>query len=173
MVREAPDKDPRKTTRPDCVWPEIQIGMSHAAKKASKARVGYREAKARQCSKLSGIFFIDREDEDYEETIKTARKKLETLLKAAMPCKMVARRCFKELREAVASEDTHPHKKIKYARVVQAHESTRKRLESTLPRNHEDHIAERGFNSLTRYNLVNKFSDAPSDENSGCDSSSA
>ena len=52
-------------------------------------------------------------------------------------------------------------------------ESTRKRLESTLPRNHEDHIAERGFNSLTHYTLVNKFSDAPSDENSGCESSSA
>ena len=38
-----------------------------------------------------------------------------------------------------------------------AHESTRKRLESTPQRNDDDHIAEKGFNSLTHYNLVHKF----------------
>ena len=55
---------------------------------------------------------------------------------------------------------------------MEAHESTRKRLESALPRNHDDHIAEKGFNSLTRYNLVHKFySHASSDEHSGCESS--
>ena len=30
-------------------------------------------------------------------------------------------------------------------------------MESTLPRDHEDHIAERGFNSMSHYNLVYKF----------------
>ena len=49
------------------------------------------------------------------------------------------------------------------------HQSTRKRLESTLPRNYDDHIAEEGFNSLIHYNLVDKSSNAPSDENSGCE----
>ena len=38
-----------------------------------------------------------------------------------------------------------------------AHESTRKRLESTLPRNHDDHIAEKWFNSIPHYNVVHKF----------------
>ena len=38
---------------------------------------------------------------------------------------------------------------------------------------HEDHIAEKGFNSLSHYNLVHKMcSYATSDENSGCKSSS-
>ena len=38
-----------------------------------------------------------------------------------------------------------------------AHQYTRKRLESTLPKDHEDHIAEKGFNSLSHCNLVHKF----------------
>ena len=39
---------------------------------------------------------------------------------------------------------------------VEADESTRKRLEGTLNKNHEDHIAGRGMNSLNHYNLVRK-----------------
>ena len=70
---------------------------------------------------------------------------------------METRKRFLELRETVASGDTHPHKKTMYACIVEAHESTRKRLLSTLPRNHDDHIAEKGFNSLIHYNLVDKF----------------
>ena len=41
---------------------------------------------------------------------------------------------------------------------MEAHESTRKRSESTLQRNHDDHIAEKGFNSLTHHHLVHIFS---------------
>ena len=73
-----------------------------------------------------------------------------------MPCKLGTTKRFKELRETVASGDTHPHKKTKYSCIVLAHESTRKRLESTLPRNHDDHIVEKRFNSLTYCNLVHK-----------------
>ena len=40
-------------------------------------------------------------------------------------------------------------------------QSTRKRLESTRPRNHEDHIGEKGFDSVTHYNLVHKFIPMP------------
>ena len=72
-------------------------------------------------------------------------------------CKEVTRKRFKELRETVASGDTHPHKKTMYPCIVETQESTRKRLESTLPRNHDDHIAEKGFNSLIHNNLVHKF----------------
>ena len=44
-----------------------------------------------------------------------------------------------------------------YACIVEARESTRKRLEATLPRNHEDHIADKGFNSINHNSLVRKF----------------
>ena len=70
---------------------------------------------------------------------KNARKKLEIPMGATMPCKMMTRRRLRKLWETVTSE---------------AHESTRKRLESTRPRTHEDHIAEKGFNSINHYNLL-------------------
>ena len=41
-----------------------------------------------------------------------------------------------------------------HACIVQTHDYTGKRLKSNPPRDHEDHIAEKGFNSLTHYNLV-------------------
>ena len=50
-----------------------------------------------------------------------------------------------KLRETVSSENTTLHKKKKYACIVEAHESIKKRLESTLPRKHKDDIAERVF----------------------------
>ena len=40
---------------------------------------------------------------------------------------------------------------------VEAHESTRERLESSPPKGYEDHIARKGYNSMTHYNLVLKF----------------
>ena len=40
---------------------------------------------------------------------------------------------------------------------MEAHESTRKRLESTHPRNHEDHIDEQGFNSISHHYSVQKY----------------
>ena len=45
----------------------------------------------------------------------------------------------------------------KHALIVEAHESARKRLESALPKDLEDHVAEKGFNSRSQYKLVHKF----------------
>ena len=39
--------------------------------------------------KLRGIYFIDPEDKEFKETIKNARKKLETPVAHAMPCKIM------------------------------------------------------------------------------------
>ena len=41
------------------------------------------------------------------------------------------------------------------------------RLEPTLPKDHEDHIAGKGYNSVSHYNLVHNFSDASSEERMG------
>ena len=38
--------------------------------------------------KLRGIYFIDPKDKEYKETIKSARKNLETPMAPTMPCKM-------------------------------------------------------------------------------------
>ena len=37
--------------------------------------------------KFRGIYFIDPEDTEFKETIKNARKKLETSVALALPCK--------------------------------------------------------------------------------------
>ena len=80
-------------------------------------------------------------------------------MEAATPCKNGNEEAF----ERVAGDRRRNPRfrpnsqKTKHACIVEAHESTRKRLESTLPRSHEDHMAERGFNSMSHYNLVHKF----------------
>ena len=51
--------------------------------------------------------------------------------------------------------------KTKHACIVEAHESTRKRLESSLPKIHEDHIAGKGHNSMSHCHLVRKFIPMP------------
>ena len=52
---------------------------------------------------------------------------------------------------------THGKSKWKLACVLEASESTRLRMEESLPNHHEDHIAGKGDNSLQDYNLVHKF----------------
>ena len=53
--------------------------------------------------------------------------------------------------------DHHTQKcKTFHACICEAHESTSKRIPETQHRGHDDHIAERGFNSMSRENLVHK-----------------
>ena len=97
--------------------------------------------------KLRGIYFIDFEDKDFEETIKNARKKLETSVAPAMPCKIM-KNC---------GSDGSNKIKTKLACILEANESTRLRMGNSEPSHHEDHIAGTGNNSLQHYNLVHKF----------------
>ena len=45
--------------------------------------------------------------------------------------------------------------------ILEASESTRMRMEESLPKYHEDHIARRGVISLQHFNLVHKFIPMP------------
>ena len=45
----------------------------------------------------------------------------------------------------------------KYACIVEADELLRNRMAGSPHKNHEDHIAGNGMNSLSRYNLEHKF----------------
>ena len=51
--------------------------------------------------------------------------------------------------------------KSKFACILDASESTRMRMEESLPKYHEDHIAVKGDHSLQHYNLVHKFIPMP------------
>ena len=98
---------------------------------------------------------IDPEDKEFKETNKNARKKLETPMSPAMPCKT----CKKSKKGEIRSKTNDF--KSKFACILEASESTRMRMEESLPTYHEDHIGGRGDNSLPRYNLVHKFIPMP------------
>ena len=87
--------------------------------------------------KLRGIYFIDPEDKEYKETIKNARKKLETSVAPAMPCKIM-KNC---------GSDGSNKNKTKLACILEANESTTLRMGESLPSHHEDHFAGKEDNS--------------------------
>ena len=73
--------------------------------------------------KLRGIYVIDPEDKEFKETIKNARKKLETSVAPAMPCKIM-KNC------GSGGSDKN---KTKLACILEANESTRMRMVNSEP----------------------------------------
>ena len=94
-------------------------------------------------------------DKEFIETIKNARKKLETPMAPAMPCKTT-----KKCKHGETRGKTNKFKS-KLACISEASESTRLHMEESLPNHHEDHIAGKGDNSLQHCNLVRKFIPMP------------
>ena len=120
--------------------------MSEAAQKKEEHHWDIEEAK-------SSIMFGNC-DGELKETFKNARKKLEIPMEAAMRGMLGTKK-----KSRVTDDETKGSNKIlktKQACIVEAHESTRKRLESSLTKDHEDHIAEKGFNSMSHCHLVHK-----------------
>ena len=68
-----------------------------------------------------------------------------------MPCKT----CKKNKHGETLSKTNDFQSKL--ACILEAGESTRMRVEETLPKYHEDHIAGKGDNSLQHYNMVQKI----------------
>ena len=104
--------------------------------------------------KLRGIYFIDPEDKEFKETIHNARKKLETSMTLANPCKI-----FKNNKNGGSGASNKI--KSKLACIQEASESTRLRMGESLSTHHEDHIAGKGDNTLQHCNLVHKFTPMP------------
>ena len=87
VVREVVDEK-QLTSRPDHLWPEIWKTMGKNAKLKEKHKWSNEKPHLDNARKLRGIYFIDPEDKKFKETIKNARKKLETPMGPAMPCKI-------------------------------------------------------------------------------------
>ena len=77
-----------------------------------------------------------------KKNIKNARKKLEMPMAPAMLCK-TSKKCKHGETRGKTNEF-----KSKLAWILEASESTRLRMEESLPNHHEDHIAGKGDNSL-------------------------
>ena len=77
------------TSRPDHLWPELWKSMGKNAKLKEKQKWSDEKLHLANARKLRGIYFIDPEDTEFKETIKNARKTLETSVAPAMPCKIM------------------------------------------------------------------------------------
>ena len=75
------------TFRPDHLWPELWTKLGRSAKLKEMQKWSKEKPKVDNARRLRGIYFIDPEDKEFKETIKNARKKLETPMAPAMPCK--------------------------------------------------------------------------------------
>ena len=60
--------------------------MGKNAKLKEKQKWSYEKPQLDNARLLRGIYFIDLEDKEFKETIRNARKKLETPMAPAMPC---------------------------------------------------------------------------------------
>ena len=140
----------RLTSRPDHLWPALWEKMGKNAKLKDQQKWSHEKPHHDNARKLRGIYFIDPEDKEFKETIKNARKKLETPMAPAMPCKI-----GKNNKKCGNGESNKV--KSKLACIMEASESTRIRIGESLPTHHGDHIAGKGDNSLQHYKLVHKF----------------
>ena len=108
----------QRTSKPDHLWPELWKSMGKHAKLKEKQKWSNEKFHLENARKLRGIYFIDPEDTEFKETIKNARKKLETSVAPAMPCKIL-KNCGSGASNKI---------KTKLACILEANESTRMRM---------------------------------------------
>ena len=125
--------------------------MGKHAKLKEKQKWSEERIHLENARKLRANCFIDPEETEFKETIKNARKKLETSVAPAMPCK-IAKNCGSDASNKIQT---------KLVCILEADESTRMRMRNSIQHHHEDHIAGKGENSLQHYNLVHKFIPMP------------
>ena len=127
-------------------WVEINKKTAYIQTRSFVARALEVNGKARQAEgekwseeklhlenerKFRGICFIDPKDTEFKETIKNARKKLETSVAPAMPCK-ITKNCGSGASNKIQT---------KLAFILEADESTRLRMGNSIPHHHQDHTA--------------------------------
>ena len=143
------------SSRPVFLWPELWTKLGRNAKLKEKQKWSNEKPKLDNARRLRGIYFIDPEDKEFNDTIKNARNKLETPMAPAMPCKTCKKSKHGETRSKTNDF------KSKLACILEADESTKLRMGESLPNHHEDHIAGKGEISLQHYNLVHNFIPMP------------
>ena len=143
------------TFRADHLCPELWTKLGRNVKLKERQKWAIEKPGLENARRLRGIYCIDPEDKEFKETVKNARKKLETPMAPAMPCKTSKKSTHGETRGKTNEF------KSKLACILEVSESTRLRMEESLPNHHEDHIAGKGDNSMQHYNFVHKFIPMP------------
>ena len=152
MVRWEVYKETNNLSSRHCMarYVEAYVWCSEKAKQ----RWAFEKPQLDNARELSGIFFIEPNDEEFKLTMKAPWRKLEVPMPAAMPCKIPIK----------SSGETHRNigkRKTKYACIVDVDESTRPKLEGAGHKPHQDYITAKGRNSTTHCSLVHKFIPMP------------
>ena len=120
------------TSRPDHLWPELWKSMGKHAQAEGEAKVVLTKSSIlKTLENCEGSISSTPEDKEFKETIKNARKKLETSVAPAMPLLKIMKNC------GSGGSDKN---KTKLACILEANGSTRMRMGNSEPHNHEDHI---------------------------------
>ena len=110
--------------------PELWKSMGKHAKLKEKQRWSEEKIHLENARKFRGINFIDLEDKEFKETIKNARKKLET---SVAPAVLLRIRKIKNFGSGASNK-----LQTKVACILEADESTRMRMGNSIPHHHED-----------------------------------
>ena len=168
------------TSRPDQLLPELCTKLGRNAKVKERQKWSNEKPQLDNARRLRVIYFIDPEDKEFKETIRSARKKLEMPMAPAMPCKT-----SKNSKHDATRGKTNEFKS-KLACILEASKSRRlcmKNLSTKWKQNlrvfwkmmnlrdcvweihyqnhHEDQIAGKRDNSLQHFNLVHNFIPMP------------
>ena len=154
MVRGAADKEANNIQARLPVVRKME-NLSDAAQRKGKQKWAIEKPKLDNARRLRGIYFIDPADAGFTETI--LKKRGESW---KFRCEQLC------LARSGVARTSRPIALLvlattKYACIVEAGESTRKRLERTPHKDHEDHIVGKGTNSLNHCNLVQKLIPMP------------
>ena len=116
------------------------------------------QAKLENARRMRGIYFIDPEDEEYQETIKTC-KAIVGSSDGSGPCRARIKTQTSRARRKLQRGQECPtrFKRQSTLEKWKFRESTRQRMEPTSRKGHEDHIAGKEHHSMNHSNLVNKF----------------
>ena len=174
----------KTSKRRNVVWGEIYEKTADIQARSFMARtldeIGKKcqaegEAKSGHMKNLNSIMPEDYEesisltlmDKEFKETIKNARRKLETPMAPAMPCKI------SKNNQNCGNGDKSNETKSKLACILEANESTRMRMGNSIPHHHEDHIAGKGEKFMTALQFGSQFYFYASSYENSCSESSS
>ena len=127
------------TVRPDLFWLELWTKLGRNAKLREKHKlVNWKTESSIMLRRLRGIYFIDPEDMKFKEIIEECSKAIRNTSGSSMPCKTCKKNKHFETRGKTGDF------RSKFACILEASESTRTRVEESLPSYREDHIAVKG-----------------------------
>ena len=136
------------TSRPHHLWPDLWIKFGRKAQLKERHKWSNEKPKLDDARRLRRICVLDPGDKEFKETIRNARKKLETPMAPAMPCNISKNK--KNCGTGGKSNEI----KSKLACILEASESTRLRMGESLPNHHVIALfwvdAQRGMAEETR-----------------------